>query len=1585
MNNKDSTTESENNRQMKVFLPNKLLECLPRTSTLPKERLRWNTNEEIASYLISFDRHEEWLSCTLKTRPQNGSIFLYNRKKVQYRKDGYCWKKRKDGKTTREDHMKLKVQGTECLYGCYVHSSIVPTFHRRCYWLLQNPDIVLVHYLNVPSVEDSGKACGPVLCAVTDRRDGLRWSRDELISQLKPMFHSMKWSCGNGAELSIEQLVQQILESQQTKPQPRTHTCLCNHGSPGVNIPHRCNSTKHRIISPKLPSRPSPYPALTEVQNLTNESSGGGASREAGVGEASSGGVGSERAPPPVRPGGSSPAVAADNGNMSSPSSSSSSSSPPQTQRAATIALSNGNGFYSDQRSGLATVALPQNAVIVMTTTALGRGGEESKGELGSTHLSLTHAGGRIVLSPVPPKPDTPSPPTAASPPSPAPPPHSVSPNQGVATLSLTLLPSPVIGGLLLTDRIISDAPGTLLRPPSPSPALMAPPPPVTDSAPVAGHAPSPSAPLPFDPDSFLNSPKQGQTYGGSSLTPPNQANNSTPSCQTPPPSSSPQPPSLALSLSPTSPPSSLSSLSPPTSTPSSSSLSPSLSFSLSPSCPAPSLPPLCLDSSLGLDSLTRPLSPALGEQGASSPLDVAHQSSASRYPDADGQALLIGRENAAPPSLLSLSQLQANQLLPSQHSSTNQQASQLSGSQLQLNQIIPNQLSPKQRQTNQLPADGERAEFRPNEVQSDLLVTHPQRPPVRGLRHSLSQPALFTHSDTHANTHSHAHTHAGNVSPVRVKEEQSPPINAAILQELEPDETPMDTAHSSDPAHPGDEEAELSFDSTFPDLISELITEETSTPPTQAPPAFPVRYMVPPQPMPSTSYLPYSLLTPSHTHSHAQPHTHSGPPEETPRLASITDFSPEWSYPEGGVKVLITGPWSEVSGRYSCMFDQSTVPASLIQPGVLRCYCPAHEAGLVALRVMKDLDAVSSSVLFEYRARNAASLPSSQLDWLSLDDNQFRMSILERLEQMERRMAEMANNNQQQHQQQQIHQQRLSRQQSLPASPPRLTPENQSGPWFERRIISVCERMMMGGRWGGSGGERLTHSIRHRGMTLLHLAAAQGYTQLIHTLIQWRTVSADSLDLEQEVDPLNVDHFSCTPLMWACALGHQSAAVLLYRWSSVALGIPDSLGRLPLAVARSRGHTRLARCIEELHTLTQAQEFTHTHTHTLSLDTSPPPQIPLSPLSTSPDTGLSSSSSIPSPSDPPSPSPSSAYSSGSVPPTSPLSSPPDPMDTSSSSPSSPVSWEAVGGAESGHSPTHTQPDYTHSHTHSPFEAELLNYSENAENEDYLPAEVLQVDMATLAEQIIEATPERIKQEEFPREAESPLRERRDNPAIHDTMPWLAPYLDTVDRCMCPTPQPPSPLSALALQRLRPPSSAAWAEFLNASANGRMERDFALLTLTDSEQRELYEAARIIQNAFRRYKGRRLKEQQDMAAAVIQRCYRKYKQYALYKKMTQAAILIQSKFRSYYEQKKFQQSRRAAVLIQQYYRSYKEYERLKQGPRGANTLTTKIKGSFLTKKQDQAARKIMRFLRRCRHRIKELKQSKELERRGLTT
>ena len=64
-------------------------------------------------------------------RPKSGSMLLYSRKKVRYRRDGYCWKKRKDGKTTREDHMKLKVQGTEVSILSLLKNIFLRIFHDR--------------------------------------------------------------------------------------------------------------------------------------------------------------------------------------------------------------------------------------------------------------------------------------------------------------------------------------------------------------------------------------------------------------------------------------------------------------------------------------------------------------------------------------------------------------------------------------------------------------------------------------------------------------------------------------------------------------------------------------------------------------------------------------------------------------------------------------------------------------------------------------------------------------------------------------------------------------------------------------------------------------------------------------------------------------------------------------------------------------------------------------------------------------------------------------------------------------------------------------------------------------------------------------------------------------------------------------------------------------------------------------------------------------------------------------------------------------------------------------------------------------
>ncbi|ETE60940.1 Calmodulin-binding transcription activator 1, partial [Ophiophagus hannah] len=57
-----------------------------------------------------------------------------------------------------------------------------------------------------------------------------------------------------------------------------------------------------------------------------------------------------------------------------------------------------------------------------------------------------------------------------------------------------------------------------------------------------------------------------------------------------------------------------------------------------------------------------------------------------------------------------------------------------------------------------------------------------------------------------------------------------------------------------------------------------------------------------------------------------------------------------------------------------------------------------------------------------------------------------------------------------------------------------------------------------------------------------------------------------------------------------------------------------------------------------------------------------------------------------------------------------------------------------------------------------------------------------QVTMMTLAEHIIEATPERIKQENFVPAEEASQAERTESAAIGTSMSWLASYLADVDR-----------------------------------------------------------------------------------------------------------------------------------------------------------------------------------------------------------
>ena len=127
---------------------------------------QWHSNEKIFNILHSFDKMRDDSSCSSKNwltneviqRPKNGSVFLFDRRIVKgFKKDYFLWKRRKTGgaKSVREDRMCLKVNGVDSIYASYSHSTLIGTFHRRCYWLLNMPDIVLVHYLQIPNSDSS--------------------------------------------------------------------------------------------------------------------------------------------------------------------------------------------------------------------------------------------------------------------------------------------------------------------------------------------------------------------------------------------------------------------------------------------------------------------------------------------------------------------------------------------------------------------------------------------------------------------------------------------------------------------------------------------------------------------------------------------------------------------------------------------------------------------------------------------------------------------------------------------------------------------------------------------------------------------------------------------------------------------------------------------------------------------------------------------------------------------------------------------------------------------------------------------------------------------------------------------------------------------------------------------------------------------------------------------------------------------------------------------------------------------------------------------------------------------------------------
>jgi CG-1 domain/IQ calmodulin-binding motif len=133
------------------------------------KKLSWLKPNEVYALLKFYTQSSVPIISAYKSLPESGDVFLIKKSEFKrWKQDGHSYVTRKNGTGVREDREKYCFE-SEMIQCTYVHGSgkcqsckkpylamcydcSLPItsilFHRRAYWLLSSPDIILVHYLN---------------------------------------------------------------------------------------------------------------------------------------------------------------------------------------------------------------------------------------------------------------------------------------------------------------------------------------------------------------------------------------------------------------------------------------------------------------------------------------------------------------------------------------------------------------------------------------------------------------------------------------------------------------------------------------------------------------------------------------------------------------------------------------------------------------------------------------------------------------------------------------------------------------------------------------------------------------------------------------------------------------------------------------------------------------------------------------------------------------------------------------------------------------------------------------------------------------------------------------------------------------------------------------------------------------------------------------------------------------------------------------------------------------------------------------------------------------------------------------------
>lgn len=274
-------------------------------------------------------------------------------------------------------------------------------------------------------------------------------------------------------------------------------------------------------------------------------------------------------------------------------------------------------------------------------------------------------------------------------------------------------------------------------------------------------------------------------------------------------------------------------------------------------------------------------------------------------------------------------------------------------------------------------------------------------------------------------------------------------------------------------------------------------------------------------------------------------------------RLMSIIDVSPDMSSTLGGCKIILIGSWNAKDSRYSCKFGDQIVNAELIQNGVLRCYSPKHKPGKIKLCVICDNGIGSNEVDFLIFNPSDISNHSTtkHKEWISITNKSLIVMLIERvaaiaeiigIDSFSKHLSEIKSN------------------------------AVEGLKQYQEHLVIICKRLMT---------ETVNFTFDYdveNTMTMLHLAAALGFTKLIQLLLKWVETNPNKL-IMVEACPTQYDQFSLLPIMWSSAKGHFNTTCVLHQWEESTIKEFDACGCTAIDLAKESGHETITEYLQRL------------------------------------------------------------------------------------------------------------------------------------------------------------------------------------------------------------------------------------------------------------------------------------------------------------------------------------------------------------------------------------------------------------------